>query len=92
MIHVQISKQVAVNFLLFFKGFLTVLSDLRNICLFVADEEAPDYGSGVRQSGTAKISFDDEYFKKVSSKSDTRLVVIFRHLRVPVKERESERT
>uniref|UniRef100_A0A8C9VKR3 plus-end-directed kinesin ATPase n=1 Tax=Scleropages formosus TaxID=113540 RepID=A0A8C9VKR3_SCLFO len=29
-----------------------------------ADEEAPDYGSGVRQSGTAKISFDDEYFKK----------------------------
>lgn len=36
--------------------------------LFVADEEAPDYGSGVRQSGTAKISFDDEYFKKVSLK------------------------
>lgn len=40
------------------------------ICLFVADEEAPDYGSGVRQSGTAKISFDDEYFKKVSPDSD----------------------
>ena len=39
-------------------------------CLFVADEEAPDYGSGVRQSGTAKISFDDEYFKKVGPKSD----------------------
>lgn len=36
---------------------------------FVADEEAPDYGSGVRQSGTAKISFDDEYFKKVSPES-----------------------
>lgn len=35
------------------------------LCL-TADEEAPDYGSGVRQSGTAKISFDDEYFKKVS--------------------------
>ncbi|MBN3276555.1 KIF1B protein, partial [Polyodon spathula] len=29
----------------------------------LADEEAPDYGSGVRQSGTAKISFDDEYFQ-----------------------------
>lgn len=42
------------------------------MCLFVADEEAPDYGSGVRQSGTAKISFDDEYFKKVSRESDER--------------------
>lgn len=31
-----------------------------------ADEEAPDYGSGVRQSGTAKISFDDQHFEKVS--------------------------
>lgn len=85
MVHVQISK-VTVNFLVFFKGILTVLADLRNICLFVADEEAPDYGSGVRQSGTAKISFDDEYFKKVSSKSYSRLVVIFKHLCVPVKE------
>lgn len=36
---------------------------------FVADEEAPDYGSGIRQSGTAKISFDDEYFKKVNPES-----------------------
>ncbi len=44
--------------------------DKRRVCLFVADEEAPDYGSGVRQSGTAKISFDDEYFKKVSPESD----------------------
>uniref|UniRef100_A0A8C9U4Y5 plus-end-directed kinesin ATPase n=1 Tax=Scleropages formosus TaxID=113540 RepID=A0A8C9U4Y5_SCLFO len=35
-----------------------------------ADEEAPDYGSGVRQSGTAKISFDDEYFKKVGLSSE----------------------
>lgn len=33
----------------------------------LADEEAPDYGSGVRQSGTAKISFDNEYFKKVTN-------------------------
>lgn len=40
------------------------------VYLLVADEEAPDYGSGVRQSGTAKISFDDEYFKKVSPESD----------------------
>lgn len=46
--------------------------DKRMICLFVADEEAPDYGSGVRQSGTAKISFDDEYFKKVCPESDER--------------------
>lgn len=30
-----------------------------------ADEEAPDYGSGVRQSGTAKISFEDKQFEKV---------------------------
>lgn len=30
-----------------------------------ADEEAPDYGSGVRQSGTAKISFEDQQFEKV---------------------------
>ena len=33
-----------------------------------ADEEAPDYGSGVRQSGTAKISFDDQHFEKVACK------------------------
>ncbi|NWY75879.1 KIF1B protein, partial [Erithacus rubecula] len=32
-----------------------------------ADEEAPDYGSGVRQSGTAKISFDDQHFEKSES-------------------------
>lgn len=31
----------------------------------LADEEAPDYGSGVRQSGTAKISFEDKQFEKV---------------------------
>lgn len=42
------------------------------VCLFVADEEAPDYGSGVRQSGTAKISFDDEYLKKVGLESDEK--------------------
>lgn len=34
-------------------------------CLSSADEEAPDYGSGVRQSGTAKISFEDKQFEKV---------------------------
>ena len=37
-------------------------------CFFfscLADEEAPDYGSGIRQSGTAKISFDNEYFNQV---------------------------
>ncbi|XP_067383257.1 kinesin-like protein KIF1B isoform X2 [Channa argus] len=41
------------------QGFLRV-----GVQAIAADEEAPDYGSGVRQSGTAKISFDDEYFKK----------------------------
>ena len=35
------------------------------LCPVSADEEAPDYGSGVRQSGTAKISFDDQHFEKV---------------------------
>lgn len=35
------------------------------ICASSADEEAPDYGSGVRQSGTAKISFEDKQFEKV---------------------------
>jgi len=34
-------------------------------CAHSADEEAPDYGSGVRQSGTAKISFEDKQFEKV---------------------------
>ncbi|MEQ2275830.1 Kinesin-like protein kif1b, partial [Xenotaenia resolanae] len=41
------------------RGFLRV-----GVQAIAADEEAPDYGSGVRQSGTAKVSFDDEYFKK----------------------------
>uniref|UniRef100_A0A8C1Y753 plus-end-directed kinesin ATPase n=1 Tax=Cyprinus carpio TaxID=7962 RepID=A0A8C1Y753_CYPCA len=44
------------------RGFLRV-----GVQAIAADEEAPDYGSGVRQSGTAKISFDNEYFKKVQS-------------------------
>uniref|UniRef100_A0A8C1FYW9 plus-end-directed kinesin ATPase n=1 Tax=Cyprinus carpio carpio TaxID=630221 RepID=A0A8C1FYW9_CYPCA len=35
----------------------------------VSDEEAPDYGSGVRQSGTAKISFEDQQFEKFQSES-----------------------
>ncbi|NWH71264.1 KIF1A protein, partial [Piaya cayana] len=35
--------------------------------LLPADEEAPDYGSGVRQSGMAKISFDDQHFEKSES-------------------------
>nr|XP_057939189.1 kinesin-like protein KIF1B isoform X25 [Doryrhamphus excisus] len=46
------------------RGFLRV-----GVQAIAADEEAPDYGSGVRQSGTAKISFDDEYFKKKDSPS-----------------------
>lgn len=51
-------------------------------CLFVADEEAPDYGSGVRQSGTAKISFDDEYLKRVSLKSDAKSLCLYAKVRV----------
>ncbi|XP_058265517.1 kinesin-like protein KIF1B isoform X7 [Hemibagrus wyckioides] len=46
------------------RGFLRV-----GVQAIAADEEAPDYGSGVRQSGTAKISFDDEYFKKTEFSS-----------------------
>uniref|UniRef100_A0A2I2Z5N2 Kinesin family member 1A n=1 Tax=Gorilla gorilla gorilla TaxID=9595 RepID=A0A2I2Z5N2_GORGO len=44
------------------KGFLRVA-----VQAISADEEAPDYGSGVRQSGTAKISFDDQHFEKSES-------------------------
>ncbi|XP_042194899.1 kinesin-like protein KIF1A isoform X10 [Callorhinchus milii] len=44
------------------KGFLRVA-----VQAISADEEAPDYGSGVRQSGTAKISFDDQHFEKFQS-------------------------
>lgn len=51
----------------FFNRSVTRVSLFFGICVFVADEEAPDYGSGVRQSGTAKISFDNEYFKKVQA-------------------------
>ncbi|XP_072330897.1 kinesin-like protein KIF1A isoform X19 [Scyliorhinus torazame] len=43
------------------KGFLRVA-----VQAISADEEAPDYGSGVRQSGTA-ISFDDQHFEKFQS-------------------------
>uniref|UniRef100_A0A672MNN8 plus-end-directed kinesin ATPase n=1 Tax=Sinocyclocheilus grahami TaxID=75366 RepID=A0A672MNN8_SINGR len=44
------------------KGFLRVA-----VQAISADEEAPDYGSGVRQSGTAKISFEDQQFEKSES-------------------------
>ncbi|XP_069069768.1 kinesin-like protein KIF1A isoform X2 [Pleurodeles waltl] len=46
------------------KGFLRVA-----VQAISADEEAPDYGSGVRQSGTAKISFEDHEFEKFQSES-----------------------
>ncbi|XP_074220763.1 kinesin-like protein KIF1A isoform X1 [Camelus bactrianus] len=46
------------------KGFLRVA-----VQAISADEEAPDYGSGVRQSGTARISFDDQHFEKFQSES-----------------------
>lgn len=41
------------------RGFLRVA-----VQAIAGDEEAPDYGSGIRQSGTAKISFDNEYFNQ----------------------------
>uniref|UniRef100_A0A8D0NDD8 plus-end-directed kinesin ATPase n=1 Tax=Sus scrofa TaxID=9823 RepID=A0A8D0NDD8_PIG len=46
------------------RGFLRVA-----VQAIAADEEAPDYGSGIRQSGTAKISFDNEYFNQSDSSS-----------------------
>ncbi|XP_062853288.1 kinesin-like protein KIF1A isoform X3 [Trichomycterus rosablanca] len=46
------------------KGFLRVA-----VQAISADEEAPDYGTGVRQSGTAKISFEDQQFEKFQSES-----------------------
>uniref|UniRef100_A0A8B9KEL1 plus-end-directed kinesin ATPase n=1 Tax=Astyanax mexicanus TaxID=7994 RepID=A0A8B9KEL1_ASTMX len=49
------------------KGFLRVA-----VQAISADEEAPDYGSGVRQSGTAKISFEDQQFEKSCPNGLTR--------------------
>ncbi|XP_041119617.1 kinesin-like protein KIF1A isoform X20 [Polyodon spathula] len=46
------------------KGFLRVA-----VQAISADEEAPDYGSGVRQSGMAKISFEDQQFEKYQTES-----------------------
>ncbi|XP_053713823.1 kinesin-like protein KIF1A isoform X21 [Synchiropus splendidus] len=46
------------------KGFLRVA-----VQAISADEEAPDYGSGVRQSGTAKIAFEDHLYEKFQSES-----------------------
>ncbi|KAM3824020.1 kinesin-like protein KIF1B isoform 2-T3 [Vipera latastei] len=61
------------------RGFLRVA-----VQAIAADEEAPDYGSGVRQSGTAKISFDNEYFDKsdFSSVSMTRSGLSLEELRI----------
>ncbi|XP_067423487.1 kinesin-like protein KIF1B isoform X1 [Emydura macquarii macquarii] len=61
------------------RGFLRVA-----VQAIAADEEAPDYGSGIRQSGTAKISFDDEYFKKsdFSSVAMTRSGLSLEELRI----------
>nr|XP_056721597.1 kinesin-like protein KIF1B isoform X5 [Euleptes europaea] len=61
------------------RGFLRVA-----VQAIAADEEAPDYGSGVRQSGTAKISFDNEYFNKTdfSSVAMTRSGLSLEELRI----------
>ncbi|XP_045154741.1 kinesin-like protein KIF1B isoform X6 [Echinops telfairi] len=61
------------------RGFLRVA-----VQAIAADEEAPDYGSGIRQSGTAKISFDDEYFNRsdFSSVSMTRSGLSLEELRI----------
>ncbi|XP_055560043.1 kinesin-like protein KIF1B isoform X15 [Falco cherrug] len=61
------------------RGFLRVA-----VQAIAADEEAPDYGSGIRQSGTAKISFDNEYFDKsdFSSVTMTRSGLSLEELRI----------
>lgn len=61
------------------RGFLRVA-----VQAIAADEEAPDYGSGIRQSGTAKISFDNEYFNQsdISSVALTRSGLSLEELRI----------
>ncbi|XP_032904438.1 kinesin-like protein KIF1B isoform X13 [Amblyraja radiata] len=61
------------------RGFLRV-----GVQAITADEEAPDYGSGVRQSGTAKISFDDEYYREsgISSMVMSRSGLSMEELRI----------
>ncbi|NXR60035.1 KIF1B protein, partial [Rhadina sibilatrix] len=61
------------------RGFLRVA-----VQAIAADEEAPDYGSGIRQSGTAKISFDNESFDKsdFSSVAMTRSGLSLEELRI----------
>ncbi|XP_057552045.1 kinesin-like protein KIF1B isoform X5 [Hippopotamus amphibius kiboko] len=61
------------------RGFLRVA-----VQAIAADEEAPDYGSGIRQSGTAKISFDDENFNQsdFSSVAMTRSGLSLEELRI----------
>ncbi|KAM8790097.1 kinesin-like protein KIF1B isoform 10-T10 [Rhynchonycteris naso] len=61
------------------RGFLRVA-----VQAIAADEEAPDYGSGIRQSGTAKISFDNEYFNQTdfSSVAMTRSGLSLEELRI----------
>ncbi|KAM4016112.1 kinesin-like protein KIF1B isoform 17-T23 [Anomaloglossus baeobatrachus] len=61
------------------RGFLRVA-----VQAIAGDEEAPDYGSGIRQSGTAKISFDNDYFNKndVSSAVLTRSGLSLEELRI----------
>ncbi|XP_021099132.1 kinesin-like protein KIF1B isoform X11 [Heterocephalus glaber] len=61
------------------RGFLRVA-----VQAIAADEEAPDYGSGIRQSGTAKISFDNEYFYQsdFSSVAMTRSGLSLEELRI----------
>ncbi|XP_044137996.1 kinesin-like protein KIF1B isoform X13 [Bufo gargarizans] len=61
------------------RGFLRVA-----VQAIAGDEEAPDYGSGIRQSGTAKISFDNDYFHKndVSSTVLTRSGLSLEELRI----------
>ncbi|XP_069935412.1 kinesin-like protein KIF1B isoform X18 [Oryctolagus cuniculus] len=61
------------------RGFLRVA-----VQAIAADEEAPDYGSGIRQSGTAKISFDNEDFNQsdFSSVAMTRSGLSLEELRI----------
>uniref|UniRef100_A0A672MNS0 plus-end-directed kinesin ATPase n=1 Tax=Sinocyclocheilus grahami TaxID=75366 RepID=A0A672MNS0_SINGR len=67
------------------KGFLRVA-----VQAISADEEAPDYGSGVRQSGTAKISFEDQQFEKSCPSGLSRAGVSQEELRIVEGEGEGE--
>uniref|UniRef100_A0A3Q2Y206 Kinesin-like domain-containing protein n=1 Tax=Hippocampus comes TaxID=109280 RepID=A0A3Q2Y206_HIPCM len=69
------------------KGFLRVA-----VQAISPDEEAPDYGSGVRQSGTAKISFEDQQYEKSCPAGLSRTGISQEELRIVEGEGQSTET